>query len=153
MSNPLVSQYAQYEEISYDRIRGASDPQDAYAASSRIHADMHLGVYTSLLSIWAAFLSLFWMTFYISAQTDFLMGFILLFAIVAFGLPAIMNRTGHFLPGTTGSFRDFLNCRVATIDGSVRGIDALIQVILVPACLTVGGIVIAFIIATSRFSY
>jgi hypothetical protein len=153
MSNATLSHYAQYEEISHGRVRGAEEQQSAHAAPSRIHAEMHLGVYTVLLGTWAAFFSLFWMTFLASPQTVFLMGFILIFAVVAFGLPAIMNRTGKYLPGTQGTLGDFLKSRVATADGSVTGSEALIQVILVPACLTAGGVAIGLIISASRFSY
>ena len=151
MSNTLASHYAQYEEIAHGRVREAAERHDA--VSTRIHAEMHHGVYTALLGCWAAFLSLFWMTFVASAHTDFLMGFILLFTAVAFGLPVVMNRTGKYLPGTQGTLGDFLKSRVATIDGSVTGMEALIQVILVPACLAVGGVAIGLIITASRFSY
>ncbi len=153
MSNTLVSHYAQYQDVIHGRIPDAAERHDADAVSSRIHAEMHLGVYTALLGCWAAFLSLFWMTFMGNSQTVFLMAFILAFTIVAFGLPVVMNRTGKYLPGTEGTLGDFLKSRVATIDGSVTGMEALIQVILVPACLTVGGVAIGFIITASRFSY
>ncbi len=153
MSNTLVSHYAQYEETSHGRVRDMVERHNTDAVRSRIHAEMHLGVYTALLGCWAAFLSLFWMTFTGNSQTVFLMAFTLAFTIVAFGLPVVMNRTGKYLPGTQGTLGDFLKSRVATIDGSVTGKEALIQVILVPACLTVGGVAIGFIITASRFSY
>jgi hypothetical protein len=153
MSNTLASHYAQYEEISHGRVRDMVERHHADAVPSRIHADMHLGVYTALLGSWATFISLFWMTFAGNSQTVFLMTFILAFTLVAFGLPVVMNRTGKYLPGTQGTLGDFLKSRVATIDGSVTGIEALIQVILVPACLAVGGVAIGLIITASRFSY
>jgi hypothetical protein len=153
MSTTLVSHYAQYEEVSHGRAGGTPDRESAHAQPSRVHSEMHLGVYTALLGCWTAFFSLFWMTFLASPQTVFLMGFIMIFSVVAFGLPAIMNRTGKYLPGTNGTLGEFLASRVATIDGSVKGSEALIQVILVPACLTVGGVAIGLIITASRFSY
>jgi hypothetical protein len=64
-----------------------------------------------------------------------------------------MNRKGRYMPCGHGDFGDFLRGRVATIDGSVTGLEALVQVVLVPACLVIGGVVIAFIINASRFSY
>jgi hypothetical protein len=153
MSNTLASHYAQYEEITLGRVRERAERNVTQAVPSRIHADMHHGVYTALLGCWAVFLSLFWMTFMENSQTVFLMAFILAFTLVAFGLPVVMNRTGKYLPGTEGTLGAFLKSRVATIDGSVTGMEALIQVILVPACLTVGGVAIGLIITASRFSY
>ena len=93
------------------------------------------------------------MTFLSSPQTVFLLGFISIFAVIGFGVTVVMNRMGKYLPGTTGTLADFLNGRVATADGSVKGSEALIQVILVPACLSVGGVAIGLIITASRFSY
>jgi len=144
--------FAQVEEFAFESTFSPVTPRTIHTPAN-VRADMHLGVYGALFSCWVAFFSIFWLTFFAYSQAIFLIGFITIFAVVAFGLPVVMNRTGHYLPGTSGSFGDFLHARVATIDGSVSGKEALIQVVLVPACLCIGGIPIGLIITASRFSY
>ena len=51
------------------------------------------------------------------------------------------------------SLSTFLRGRFDTIDGSISGLDALVQVIVVPACLTLGGIAIGFIIHAARLAH
>ncbi len=118
----------------------------------KVAPEMHAAVYHVFLATWTAFMAIFWLTFASSSQTLFLLTFISIYAAVFFGLPVWMNRKGRFMECGQGSFREFLRGRVATIDGSVTGWEALVQVILVPACLSVGGVFIAFIINASRAS-
>jgi hypothetical protein len=125
----------------------------AARSAAKIAPDMHAGVYKVFFAAWTVFMGIFWVTFAPSSQTLFLLAFISIYALVFFGLPVWMNRKGRFMECGHGDFGDFLRGRVATIDGSVSGWEALIQVVWVPACLSVGGIVIGFIINASRFSY
>ena len=122
-------------------------------AQSAVWPELHAGVYKVFFATWAAFMGIFWLTFAPSAQTLFLLTFISIYAVIFFGLPVWMNRKGRFMPCGHGDFGDFLRGRVATIDGSVSGWEALTQVILVPVCLTVGAVAIALIINASRITY
>jgi hypothetical protein len=58
-------------------------------------------------------------------------------------------------PGETRprDFFSFLSGRVDTIYGPVRAGEALLQVILVPLCLGIGGIVIGLIIQSARVAH
>jgi hypothetical protein len=72
------------------------------------------------------------------------------YAVMFFGVPYAMLRQ---VPGRTkakGPLRTFLEQPFATIDGAISGYEALLQVILVPACLILGSTAIGFIIHSAR---
>jgi hypothetical protein len=110
---------------------------------------MHRGVYRIALACWAGFLAVFWMTFWMSANALFMVVIGTFYALMYFGIPIIMSRMAPTRP-RPGSLAGFLRGRFATIDGSVSGLDALLQVILVPVALGLGGIAIGIIIHMAR---
>lgn len=118
--------------------------------SAPIEAVMHPHVYRIALGFWVVFLAIFWATFWVSANALFMVVISTFYAIMFFGVPYAMLRQ---VPGRTqakGPLRVFLEQPFATIDGTIRGYEALVQVILVPACLIVGGTAIGFIIHSAR---
>lgn len=122
-------------------------------ANWRHPGDMHLGVYAIALACWATFLALFWITFSVSGSARFMLTICLVYAAVFFSVPVILTRLMPEKRPSRGSLFSFLKGTIQTIDGPVKGVDALVQVILVPACLTVGGIAIGIIITLARASH
>ena len=123
------------------------------AESWRHPGDMHLGIYGSAVACWAVFLALFWITFSASGNALFILTVCLFYAAVFFSVPVILTRLIPEKRPLHGSLLAFLRGTVQTIDGPVKGFDALIQVILVPACLSLGGIAIGIIITMARASH
>lgn len=130
----------------------AAKPQAA-AGAWRNPADMPVGVHTLALACWAAFLAVFWITFGISGNAEFMVAVSTVYAIVFFSVPVILTR---MFPAEKRKHRDlsaFLNGRFDTLYGPIRGFDALVQVIIVPLALTLGGIAIGFIIHAARAAH
>jgi hypothetical protein len=69
------------------------------------------------------------------------------------GLTVILTRLIPEKRPLHGSLLTFLRGTVQTIDGPVKGFDALVQVILVPACLSLGGVAIGVIVTLARASH
>jgi hypothetical protein len=121
-------------------------------AFPRVNALMHRGVYKIALGCWAGFLAVFWATFWVSANALFMVVIGTFYALMFFGVPIIMSRMAPTRP-RPGSLGGFLRGRFATIDGPISGSDALLQVILVPVALGLGGTAIGFIIHAARAAY
>ena len=100
--------------------------------------------------MWAGFLAVFWATFWMSANALFMVAISTVYAVMFFGVPYAMSRQVRDRPQTAKSLFTFLSEPFATIDGTMSGAEALLQVILVPLCLTCGGIAIGFIIHAAR---
>jgi len=118
--------------------------------SPPIEAVMHPHVYRIALGFWIVFLAIFWATFWVSANALFMVVISTFYGVMFFGVPYMMLRQ---VPGrikAKGSLLVFLDQPFATIDGAIKGYEALLQVILVPACLILGGTAIAFIIHSAR---
>jgi hypothetical protein len=125
-------------------------PMLKVVTSPPIEAVMHPSVYRIALGIWIVFMAIFWATFWVSANALFMVVVSTFYAVMFFGVPYLMLRQ---VPGRTkasGSLRAFLERPFATIDGAISGYEALLQVILVPACLILGGTAIGFIIHSAR---
>ena len=115
-----------------------------------IETVMHPHVYRIALGFWVVFLAIFWATFWVSANALFMVVISTFYAVMFFGVPYVMLRQ---VPGRTeakGPLRNFLREPFGTIDGAISGYEALVQVILVPACLILGGTAIGFIIHSAR---
>ena len=130
--------------------KDAAVVQSRSRTAGRVYSDLHPDVFKVFIGCWAAFIAMFWITFEPSAYAMYMLGVVTLYALAFFGLPVIMNRVGHFVPKQSGTLMDFLHGSVETIDGRVSGWEALIQVLLVPVCLTVGGLFISLIIDMDR---
>lgn len=116
-------------------------------------SDMPLAVHQLALACWVAFLGVFWITFAFSGKAEFMVAISTVYAIVFFTVPMILTR---MFPAETRKHRDlsaFLKGRFEIFGGSLSGFDALVQVIVVPASLTLGGIAIGFIIHAARLTH
>jgi hypothetical protein len=118
-----------------------------------VFADLTPSVYASLILSWACFMTIFFVTFAASPFTLFILVLCTVYAVMFFGVPLTMNRLGAKQSWSDPGLVAFLRAKVDTIYGPVNGFDALVQVILVPACLTIGGIGIAFAVASARAMY
>ena len=125
----------------------------APTSSWRHPADMHKGVYLIALGCWAAFLSVFWVTFGASANALFVLVVCAFYATVFFSVPVILTRLFPEKMPVTGDLMTFLRRPFATIDGAISGFEALVQVIVVPLSLAIGGLAIGFIIHAARAAH
>lgn len=125
-------------------------PQIKDIALPVVRAKMHPGVHKVAFACWVAFLCIFWLTFFISANALFMVVISTVHAVVFFGVPWIMNRMAPKPPAPASDLTSFLTERVETLYGPIGGFEALLQVIIVPLSLTIGGIAIALIIHWAR---
>ena len=122
-------------------------------ANWRHPGDMHLGIYGVALGCWVTFLALFWITFSVSGNALFMLTVCTFYAFMFFSVPVVLTRLMPDKRPSRGSLLRFLRGKFETIDGPISGFEALVQVILVPACLIVGGTAIGFIIHAARTAH
>ena len=135
---------------SIERPRQAPKSATVTAIPAPVETVMHPHIYRIALGCWMVFLSVFWMTFWLHANALFMVVIGTVYAAMFFGTPYAMLR--HY-PGdkkAKSPLLTFLERPFATIDGSIKGYEALLQVILVPVCLILGGTAIGFIIHWAR---
>ena len=116
----------------------------------KAQAVMDPRIYQIALVCWIGFLSVFWLTFWMSANALFMVAISTVYAVVFFGVPYAMSRQVRNRPSTDKSLFIFLREPFATLNGVMSGGEALLQVVLVPLCLTAGGIAIGIIIHAAR---
>ncbi len=121
--------------------------------AAKVQAVMDPRVYKIALGCWIAFLAVFWATFWISANALFMVVVGTFYAAVFFGVPYMMSRMVKNRPEPAHSLFTFLREPFATLNGTMRGGEALLQVVLVPLCLIGGGIAIGFIIRAARLAH
>lgn len=119
----------------------------------RNRADMPVAVYQLALACWAAFLGVFWITFAFSGHATFMVAISTVYALMFFGVPAVLTRMTPADVRNHQGLSAFLRGRFDTLYGSISGFDAVVQVIVVPACLTLGGIAIGVIIHAARLAH
>lgn len=135
---------AQAESVLFPKV--AVRPARAFAVPA-VHEDIHPGVYKAFVGCWAALIAVFFATFAESPFTLFMLSVVTGYAIMFFGVPYVMSRVAP--PAThvaDVSFFDFLRGEVETSSGRISGMEALMQVIIVPLALTLGGLAIGFIV-------
>jgi hypothetical protein len=127
-----------------------SAPRLKPVAHTPVETAIHPHIYRIALGVWMVFLAIFWMTFWISANALFMVVIGTFYAAMFFGVPYVLIRQ---VPGRTkakGSLPAFLEKPFATNSGVIHGYESLLQVILVPLCLILGGGMIGVIIRTAR---
>jgi len=142
-------QHVEYEDAA--AIPAQADIHHFPAAKAQ--AVMDPRIYKIALGCWIAFLAVFWATFWISANALFMVVVGTFYAAVFFGVPYAMSRQVKTRPETAKSLFIFLREPFATIDGVMSGAEVLLQVVLVPLCLTFGGIAIGIIIHLARAAH
>lgn len=136
---------AHIESVTYPTVRM---PAAKFKAIARpvIYADIHPGVYKSFVACWALLFVVFIDTFAESPFTLFMLGVCIFYATMFFGVPYVMSRVAP--PSTTVaqvSFGEFLRGKVDTLTGPLSSKEALMQVIIVPLSLAIGGLAIGYI--------
>ena len=121
--------------------------------AAKVQAVMDPRIYQIALVCWIGFLSVFWLTFWMSANALFMVVISTVYAVVFFGVPYAMSRQVRDRPNTEKSLFTFLREPFATLNGVMSGAEALLQVVLVPLCLTAGGIAIGIIIHAARAAH
>ncbi|MDO8837325.1 MAG: hypothetical protein Q7V31_00240 [Parvibaculum sp.] len=112
-------------------------------------ADLHKGTYIAGGLAWLAFIAVFWVGFATDLHSAFMIAISTVYMLMYFVTPGLMIRmAGRFTAHrqADGHFDAFLAGEVGTHTGSIGGREALIQIILVPAALTLctGGIAYAY---------
>ena len=107
-------------------------------------------VYKIALACWVCFLGVFWATFWINTNAMFMVVIATGYAAIFFGVPYLMSRQVLDRPAPVRSLVTFLRRPLGTLNGTMHGWEALLQVILVPLCLTCGGVAIGIIIRAAR---
>jgi hypothetical protein len=123
------------------------------ARAKAVHKDMHPGVYKAAVISWAVFMGVFWLTFWMSANALFMVAISTAYAAMFFGVPYVMSRMNPDANASDCGLVHFLRGKVDTLYGPINSFEALIQVILVPAALTLGGACMAFAIHAARAAY
>ncbi len=116
-------------------------------------AIMHPHVYRVALLCWLCFLTVFWVTFWTSSNALFQVVIGSVYAVMFFGVPYEMSR---IYPGPRRggrSFWSFMRKPFQTRTGVMQGYEVLLQVILVPVLLTIGGTAIGIIIHLARATH
>jgi len=124
----------------------------ARLAATPCRSAMHPAIYKLAVLNWAMLLVVFWVTFFVSANALFMVVVGTFYALVFFGVPFIMSRMAPKGDASPLSLDAFVRGRFDTFCGSVSGFDALLQVILVPFALSIGGMVIGYIIHSARIA-
>ena len=132
--------------------RASSTRRVAVVALTPCRSQMHPGVYKLALLCWVMLLAVFWVTFATSANATFMVAIGTVYAIVFFGVPFLMSRIAGNPSTASFSLGDFLDGRFDTLYGPIGGREALLQVIMVPLSLSIGGIAIGFIIHAARMA-
>ena len=117
------------------------------SAASTVHKDLHPSIYKAYVVSWAALIGVFLATFAESPFTLFMLGIVIFYATMFFGVPYVLSCVKR--PGTRApkvSLYEFLRGRVESPYGPVSGMEALVQVLMVPVTLTLGALLIGFIV-------
>jgi len=127
---------------------GESEPM----AAPEIEAVMHPHIYRIALACWLCFLAVFWVTFWSSSNALFQVVIGTAYAVIFFGVPYQMSRIFPGKRTAEKSVWQFLSEPFRTRTGTMRGYEVLLQVIMVPVLLTLGGSVIGIVIRAARAS-
>jgi hypothetical protein len=122
----------------------------AAVAAAPADSIMHPHVYRIALACWACFLAVFWASFWVSSYALFQVVIGTVYAVMFFGVPYEMSRIYPGKRTSEKSIWQFMARPFRTRTGTMHGYEALIQVVLVPVALTIGGTAIGMIIHAAR---
>jgi hypothetical protein len=144
---------AQIESFVYRSREAAAEPRSASAVRSHLNGAIHK-IY---VLCWAALFSIFALTFAGDRYALFMVGVAVLTSSSLFIVPGLILRTERKAALTPrddpNSLGEFLRSEFDTLTGPLNGVEALIQVLLVPVCLIVGAVAISFIVQASRIAF
>lgn len=122
-------------------------------ASFYVNKEMHSGVYGVVLCCWSGFVAALWATFYLSSQALCMVAIGTAFGAVYFGVPMVLARVPSRRKVSPLSFGQFLYGKLDTLNGPVRGWEALLQVVLVPMVLAAAAPIFGVIVHLARAGY
>jgi len=125
----------------------------AAAVAAPIESVMHPHVYRIALACWACLLAVFWATFWVSSNALFQVVIGTVYAVIFFGVPYEMSRIYPGKRTSDKSLWQFMAEPFRTRTGTMHGYEALLQVVLVPVILTIGGTAIGIIIHAARAAH
>ena len=125
----------------------------ATAVAAPIESVMHPHVYRIALACWACLLAVFWATFWVSSNALFQVVIGTVYAVIFFGVPYEMSRIYPGKRTSDKSLWQFMAEPFRTRTGTMHGYEALLQVVLVPVILTIGGTAIGIIIHAARAAH
>jgi hypothetical protein len=144
---------AQVESFVYRSREAAAETR----AEPAVRQELHGAIHTVYVLCWVALFGIFALTFAGSPYALYMVGVAVLSSSSLFIVPALIMRAGRKAALTPaeaqGSIGEFLRGEFATLTGPLNGVEALIQVLLVPVCLTIGAVAISFIIQASKTAY
>lgn len=126
--------------------------QAASALTAEVEAVMHPSIYRIAMVCWLCFLAVFWVTFWSSSNALFQVVIGTAYAVIFFGVPYQMSRIFPGKRTADKSIWQFLSEPFRTRTGTMKGYEVLLQVVMVPVLLTLGGSVIAIAIRMARAS-
>ena len=126
--------------------------EDEQVPAPEIEAVMHPHIYRIALACWLCFLAVFWVTFWPSSGALFQVVIATAYAVIFFGVPYQMSRIFPGKRTAEKSIWQFLSEPFRTRTGTMKGYEVLLQVIMVPVLLTLGGSVIGIVIRAARAS-
>jgi hypothetical protein len=112
--------------------------------------DLPPAIHALSIGAWGFLFLVLWATFWSSGNALFMVALASVYAVIFFALPAIMARFHPERPREHPNVREFLAGKFDTLYGPVSGTDAVLQVVLVPVALAMGGLAMGFIIAWAR---
>ena len=121
-----------------------------YEHQGAVNVAMHPHIYRLAMLCWICFMTVFWVTFWVSSNALFMVVIGSVYAVMFFGVPYEMSRIYTSDRRGGQSIWRFLAQPFDTRTGVMRGYEALLQVIMVPLLLTIGGTVIGIIIRSAR---
>lgn len=128
-------------------------PVSAMRRLSVCRSQMHPAVYKLAVLSWAMFMAVFWITFFVSSNALFMVVVGTFYAFMFFGVPFVFTRIAPKADLHGLSLGEFLRGRFDTNSGPIAAGEALLQVILVPLALSIGGVAIGLIIRSARAAY
>lgn len=123
------------------------------AVAPSIESVMHPHVYRIALACWACLLAVFWATFWVSSNALFQVVIGTVYAVIFFGVPYEMSRIYPGKRTSAKSLWQFMAEPFRSRTGTMQGYEALLQVVLVPVVLTIGGTAIGVIIHSARAAH
>jgi hypothetical protein len=114
---------------------------------------MHPAVYKLAVLCWTMFMAVFWITFFVSSNALFMVVVGTFYALMFFGIPFIFTRIAPKVEMHGLSLQEFLRGRFEISGGPIAASEALLQVVLVPLALSIGGVAIGLIIRYARAAY
>jgi hypothetical protein len=128
----------------YESLERALDGRSA--ATTTVNKQLPNAVYGLFIACWAVLFGVFVAVFQGNAQAFFNLSVVLFTGLMFFGVPIVISRAGPKKAATAPGLIDFLRGKFDTLTGPIAGVEALAQVLLVPVCLTLGAIAIAYIL-------